>query len=681
MQNLVSLQFPKNLSEVILLNFLHLFTESHSGQIPLDGFYNSSLVLLSVVISCLSAYATLGIAERIQSLDSHLTKKIWLGAGSLTMGVGIWAMHFIGMLAFTLKTPQNISVSVLYHFFTTACSIVPAILVGVVISKFASSKNVSQKKLFLYSVLMGAGIGTMHYIGMMAMESSDKNLIMLIDMTGFIISVVVAVMLSIAALYANKILSADKYTRTKWAKIVSAITVGFAGAAMHYIAMSSTHFSLDLHSIQETGSVLNPQYLTLGVSLAAFFIISLAIVVTVVDIRLEKASLSEQISRAHTLAAIESIPNAFALYDMNDHLIVCNNMYRNLMSAEDFKVKEGIQFKDLIQNIADKQLIFGTEQREEWIQDRLARHLNPKGDFIHHWRNNKWMQVCERRVWNVGTVAVHTDITELKLAEQNLEQAMQKAQQAQLIAEQANSAKSAFLANMSHELRTPMNAIIGYSEMLLEEAEDLGLNDFIPDLSKIRIAGKHLLDVINNILDLSKIEAGKMEIYPEHFDLTKAIHEIEITIQPLLDKKSNKLIINIADNISTLYTDLTKVKQALFNLLSNANKFTDTGEINLTITKTVDNEEGWVIFSVKDTGIGMTAEQLEKVFEAFTQADNSTTRKYGGTGLGLTITKKFCNVLGGSIEANSRVGQGSEFIIKLPTFYKKSTKKFIGLEE
>jgi signal transduction histidine kinase len=662
------------------LNLLHLFTPHHSG-ITLYGSYDESLVLLSVVISCLGVYATLGIADRIRALENNpLTEKIWLSAGSLTMGTGIWAMHFIGMLAFTLKTADNVSTIVLYDLVTTLCSIVPAILTGLVILNIASRRSVSQKRLLSYGVLMGAGIGAMHYIGMMAMQS-DKELIMLIDMTGFVISVVVAVMLAITSLYTNKILSTDKYTRTQWAKIVSAITMGFAGAAMHYIAMSSTTFSLGNNTINDTGFELNPQYLTLGVSLAAFFIISLAIVVTVVDIRLEKAALSEQTSRSHTLAAIESIPNAFALYDMNDYLIVCNNMYRNLMSSEKFKVKDGIQFKDLIQNLADNQLIYGTENSNEWVKDRLAKHYNPQKDFIYHWKNEKWMQVSERRVWNVGTVAIHTDITELKNTEQELEQAMQEAQQAQLIAEQANSAKSAFLANMSHELRTPMNAIIGYSEMLLEEAEDLGQNDFIADLTKIRIAGKHLLDVINNILDISKIEAGKMEIYPEHFDLTKAINEIAITIQPLLDKKSNKLIINIEDNIGTLYTDLTKVKQALFNLLSNANKFTDTGGINLTITKEMDNSEGWIIFSVKDTGIGMTAEQLDKVFEAFTQADNSTTRKYGGTGLGLTITKKFCNVLGGSIEANSLVGQGSEFIIRLPTFYKKVTKKFVGLEE
>ncbi|MCX7067434.1 MAG: ATP-binding protein [Methylococcales bacterium] len=650
------------------MNLLHLFTPHHS-DITLTGAYDESLVLLSVIISCLGVYATLGIADRMRALEINpLTKKIWLSAGALTMGTGIWAMHFIGMLAFTLKTTDDTSITVLYDLVTTLCSIVPSILAGVVVVNIASRRTVSQKSLLFYGVLMGAGIGVMHYIGMMAMQS-DKELIMLIDMTGFVISVVVAVMLGITSLYANKVLSTDKYTRTKWAKMVSAITMGFAGAAMHYIAMSSTTFSLGNNTINDTGFVLNPQYLTLGVSLAAFFIISLAIVITLVDMRLEEAALSEKNSRSHTLAAIESIPNAFALYDINDNLILCNNMYRNLMSSENFKVKEGIQFNDLINNIADNQLIFGTENGEEWIKERLASHYNPKGNFLHHWKNDKWMQVSERRVWNVGTVAIHTDITELKHTEQELEKAMQKAQQAQLAAEQANTAKSAFLANMSHELRTPMNAIIGYSEMLLEEAEDDGLTDFIPDLSKIRIAGKHLLDIINNILDLSKIEAGKMEIYPEEFNLARMIHEIAVTIQPLLDKRANTLVVNIDDTISTAYTDVIKVKQSLLNLLSNANKFTEAGNIILSITKNISDNIEWMILSVKDSGIGMSEEQLSKVFEAFTQADSSTTRKYGGTGLGLTITKKFCDMLGGSIHAKSTEGQGSEFIIQLPVYF------------
>jgi signal transduction histidine kinase/NO-binding membrane sensor protein with MHYT domain len=665
------------------LNLLHLFNTPDDNAIILYGSYNLYLVLLSVGIACLTFYAALGLAERIQTLNNHVkAKKIWLIAGVLILGTGAWAMHFIGMLAFTLKTAENSSVTIVYDIGITLLSYIPTILMGIVVLNIISRNNVTKKELALGSVLLASSIGGMHYTGMMAMQHNEKVLIMQIDLGWFIVSVVVAAVFGMIVLYGHRLLSNNKhYVHVQWTKIISASIMGFGLSGMHYTAMSATHFFLDTHSFHKASFVLYPQNLILWISLVTFFISSLAIIVTIVDIRLEKAVLSEQISRPHTLAAIESIPNAFGLYDMQDTLIVCNNMYRNLMSTEHFKVKEGIHFKDLIQNIADNQLIFGAEHREEWIKDRLASHYNPKGDFIHHWTNDKWMQVSERRVWNVGTVAIHTDITELKQTEQELAHAMQKAQQAQLAAEQANSAKSAFLANMSHELRTPMNAIIGYSEMLLEEAEDLGQSDFIADLTKIRIAGKHLLDVINNILDISKIEAGKMEIYPEHFDLTKTIHEIAITIQPLLDKKSNKLIINIEENIGTLYTDLTKVKQALFNLLSNANKFTDTGEINLTITKTINSDDGWILFSVKDTGIGMTPEQLDKIFEAFTQADNSTTRKYGGTGLGLTITKKFCNVLGGSIEANSIVGQGSEFIIRLPTFYKKVTKKFMELEE
>ena len=226
------------------MSLLHLFTPHHSG-ITLYDSYDESLVLLSVIISCLGVYATLGIADRIRALDDNpLTEKIWLSAGALTMGTGVWAMHFIGMLAFTLKTADNAPIIVLYDLVTTLCSVVPAILAGVVVLNIASRRTVSQKRLLFYGVLMGAGIGMMHYIGMMAMQS-DKELIMLIDMTGFIISVVVAAMLGITSLYANKVLSTDKYTRTKWAKIVSAITMGFAGAAMHYICLLYTSDAAD----------------------------------------------------------------------------------------------------------------------------------------------------------------------------------------------------------------------------------------------------------------------------------------------------------------------------------------------------------------------------------------------------------------------------------------------------
>ena len=233
-------------------------------------------------------------------------------------------------------------------------------------------------------------------------------------------------------------------------------------------------------------------------------------------------------------------------------------------------------------------------------------------------------------------------------------------------AEKANQAKSQFLANMSHELRTPMNAIIGYSEMLIEEAEDVGQEDFVPDLQKIHGAGKHLLDLINDILDLSKIEAGRMELYLENFNIKSLIGETVSTIRPVIEKNNNILETNLADNLSLMHADLTKVRQSLFNLLSNASKFTKKGKITLDVSSHIIDDREWIVFKVKDTGIGMNSEQMGKLFQAFTQADASTTRKYGGTGLGLAITKKFCEMMGGGIEVESELGKGSTFIIHLP---------------
>lgn len=234
-------------------------------------------------------------------------------------------------------------------------------------------------------------------------------------------------------------------------------------------------------------------------------------------------------------------------------------------------------------------------------------------------------------------------------------------------AEKANQAKSQFLANMSHELRTPMNAIIGYSEMLIEEAEEMGQEDFIPDLSKIHGAGRHLLNLINDILDLSKVEAGRMELYLETFEIDSLIQETLSTIHPLIEQNANTLEYLIPEDLPAMYADLTKVRQSLFNLLSNASKFTNNGTISLKVSCDSDQEQDWIIFQVTDSGIGMTQEQIGKLFQAFTQADASTTRKYGGTGLGLAITKKFCQMMGGDINVTSEVGKGSTFTIRLPT--------------
>jgi signal transduction histidine kinase/CheY-like chemotaxis protein len=240
-------------------------------------------------------------------------------------------------------------------------------------------------------------------------------------------------------------------------------------------------------------------------------------------------------------------------------------------------------------------------------------------------------------------------------------------------AEKANRFKSEFIANMSHELRTPLNAIIGYSEMLEEDAEDKGDLEFADDARKINVSGKHLLAMINDILDLSKIETGHMELYIEAFSVDTLIQEVVLTIDPLVRKNNNKLIVANNEIGIEMKSDLTKVRQILFNLLSNACKFTEKGTITLSVRKTQVEGSPAIAFEVSDTGIGMNNENVEKLFQAFTQADASINRRFGGTGLGLTISKHFCNMMDGSINVTSEFGEGSVFTVVLPIEYNQNT--------
>jgi signal transduction histidine kinase/ActR/RegA family two-component response regulator len=265
-----------------------------------------------------------------------------------------------------------------------------------------------------------------------------------------------------------------------------------------------------------------------------------------------------------------------------------------------------------------------------------------------------------------ANVELRSRTQELETEIAHRKQAQEESLTAKRVAEDASRAKSAFLANMSHELRTPLNAIIGYSEMIEEEIQDTGQFNNVQDVKKIQSAGRHLLALINDVLDLSKIEAGKMGLHLETFDLPQMIQELVSTFQPTIAKNSNTLHLDLSEGLGLMRADVTKVRQILFNLLSNACKFTNHGVVSMSTTRTQINDRQWIEFSVHDTGIGISEEQQAKLFNEFAQADVSIARKYGGTGLGLAISYRFAKLMGGNISVDSDLGKGSVFTLLLP---------------
>ena len=351
-------------------------------------------------------------------------------------------------------------------------------------------------------------------------------------------------------------------------------------------------------------------------------------------------------SQRYFEALVRNNPVAIVNLDLKDTITSCNPAFEKLF---------GYAEADVIGRNLDELLTTAETLEEARAYTREATAgRNSTGIGRRRCRDGRLVEVEISSIpvlvagERVGMMALYHDITELLTARHE--------------AEAANSAKSQFLASMSHELRTPLNAIIGYSEMLEEEAEERGHVDYVPDLQKVRAAGRHLLALINDVLDLSKIEAGKLELYIESFDLRAAVGDVATTIRPLVEKNGNRLVIDAPAGLGVMRSDLTRVRQILLNLLSNACKFTEHG----TITLAVARRSGDVEFRVSDSGIGMTPDQLSRLFQAFAQAEASTSKKYGGTGLGLAITRRFCELMGGTVSVTSEPGRGSTFLVRLP---------------
>jgi signal transduction histidine kinase/DNA-binding response OmpR family regulator/HAMP domain-containing protein len=357
-------------------------------------------------------------------------------------------------------------------------------------------------------------------------------------------------------------------------------------------------------------------------------------------------------------AAIATISEGFVLYDAEDRMVLFNDQFRAIYPGLADIIKPGTKFDEVLNAVVSRSLVdLGRQTPEEWLAERRARHQH-SGGFAEYRYGGRFVRISERRIQGGGTVAVYSDITELRTQNLELEEARE-------LSEVANRTKSQFLANMSHELRTPLNAIIGYSEILQEDAVDNGQEQLVPDLKKIEGAGRHLLGLINDILDLSKVEAGKMDVFIEEIDLSSLLDEVKSIIAPLVAKNGNELEVRLADHVGRMRTDRTKLKQCLLNVLSNASKFTQDGKLTVQVRR-FETDGPKIEIVISDTGIGMNEDQIGRLFQAFSQADASTTKKFGGTGLGLAITRHFCRLLGGDISVASQPGVGSSFTIILP---------------
>ena len=633
------------------MEWLRQWFDYPADPLLLAGSYDLNLVLLSFLIAVFSSAIAIQITASAISVKKKNLRLLMLTSGSIALGGGVWSMHFIGMLAFTLCT------SVSYQPGLTFLSMLPSIAASWVALDLISKKQLAKTQLLIGGVLVGAGIGTMHYMGMAAMQMSVA---LRYDLPMFLLSILVAVVLAVIALWVRFGLRRFNLA-AHWLTLLSSVVMGAAISGMHYTGMAAARFVPPADFVANTENSDISWLLALAVAFTTLVITGL---VVAVNLLLKYRELNLQVNAKEALAReneakfrslIGNIPGAAyrCLHNENWDMLFISEAVQWLSGypASDFMLPDAQRsWSDLV-HPEDKatttqldlyQGSFNLEYRIRhkdgswrWILEHGEAIKTDKGEII--WLDGFLMDISARK------------------------QMEQELLQAKNIAEQAAEARAAFLANMSHEIRTPMNAIIGFSDLLLS-AE-------LPEpqhkhLQTIHSAARSLLHLLNDILDSAKLEKGKLELEYRDFSLPALLDTVVSTLWLQARKKQLQMTLELDPAAAEFYYGVPeRLQQVLTNLLGNAIKFTEQGSVTLKVQLTAPTE---LTFSIIDTGIGIAAERLPYIFDAFTQADASMSRRFGGTGLGTTISKQLVELMGGSISVHSVDGEGSCFSFTLP---------------
>lgn len=605
----------------------------------LAGRYEPALIAVSIVIAICAAYMALDLAGRTAAARGK-TRFIWLSGGACAMGTGIWAMHYIGMLAFHLPVP------VYYHVPTVVVSWLAAVLASAVALFVVSQDRLRMSGLGWGSFVMGSGICAMHYIGMAAMRLPARS-----EYQWKIVaaSVLIAILVAGAALFIAFRLR-DRPEKDYYLRGGSAIIMGLAVCAMHYTGMAAVCFHHCAVPQNMNGTVSISSLGVIGITVVTFLVLLAALISVIVDrhFALQREMLSA--SQREYRLLVEQHLAAVCRTTLDGRVLHANSTSIKLLGYENLQQIIGVNMANHYWNIEDRISLIE--------QLRVHRALNN-------------VEVCLKRadgspVWVIYNltlggalddgvpeiIATAMDISATKQAQRELLAAKEQA-------EAATIAKGQFLANMSHELRTPLNGMLGMTELALNSGISVEAREYL-EISKV--SANALLEIVNSVLDFSKIEARKLTLDQRKFDLLVLLHDaLRIVSCSALGKN-----LHIATEISIdvpkrVIGDDVRLRQILLNLLGNAVKFTHEGAITLTVKAKTRGATAALQICVHDTGIGIASDKLNTIFEAFAQADNSSTRLYGGTGLGLTICKQLVEAMGGRLWVESELGKGSAF--------------------